>query len=428
MVSTRSADVAFPLIGKPIDRLSSLKLPTNLEVMQRFLYHFKCDKLSKQKSINRTCDEVVLLWQKVAEGSTPGYTCYLSVNSIKTRINTLWEEYRTTQAWGKRSSEEQSKASKNFKEKLESLFDIARPDIEFRLCEDDWKLVQDQRMERKSTFGNRDTKLLACLERKKIREENHKRRQDQAKEEQEMLTMVFGGKESDGSVEEQTGEDFCEPLSKQRNNPDRILLHVPRNIASTSQVVMTADRHKISSNALNDIIASIIRESQGCVEDFVLSQISTLRGRKKLRSLKFESVKEHFLAGLDNHYFTIHWDEKLLKCGKAYTHKEHLAVLASSTNGKLVKLLGITDLDSGTGLNQAKAVKNMLEEWIIEQRCVAMCFDSTASNTGKFAGACILLEALIGHPLLWTSCRHHMLEFILGDVLKVIFGPSSSTK
>jgi len=115
---------------------------------------------------------------------------------------------------------------------------------------------------------------------------------------------------------------------------------------------MTADRHKISSNALNDIIASIIRESQGCV-DFVLSQMSTLRGRKKLRSLKFESVKENFLA----HYFTIHWDEKLLKFGKAYTHKEHVAVLASSTNGKLVKLLGITDLDSGIGLNQAKAVK-----------------------------------------------------------------------
>ena len=152
-------------------------------------------------------------------------------------------------------------------------------------------------MERKSTFGNGDTKLLARLERKKIRRENHKRRQDQAKEEKEMLTMVLRGKESDGSVEEQTGEDFCEPPSKQPKNPDRILLHVPRNIASTSQVVMTADRHKISSNALNDIIASILRESQGCVKDFVLSQMSTLRGRKKLRSLKFASVKENFWPG-----------------------------------------------------------------------------------------------------------------------------------
>ena len=97
-------------------------------------------------------------------------------------------------------------------------------------------------MERKPTFGNRDTKLLARVERKKIREENHKRWQDQATEEKEMLTVVLGGKESDGSVKEQTGEDFCEP-PKQRKN--------------------------------SDLIASIIRESQGCVEDFVLSQMST---------------------------------------------------------------------------------------------------------------------------------------------------------
>ena len=37
-----------------------------------------------------------------------------------------------------------------------------------------------------------------------------------------MLTMVLGGKESNGSVEEQAGEDFCEPSSKQRkeSGPD----------------------------------------------------------------------------------------------------------------------------------------------------------------------------------------------------------------
>ena len=115
-----------------------------------------------------------------------------------------------------------------------------------------------------------------------------------------------------------------------------------------------------------------------------------------------------------------------MKCGKAYTHKEHLAVLASATNEKLVKLLSTTDLDSETGLYQTKAIKNMLEELSIEQRCVAMCFDTTASNTRKFAGACIQWQALIGHPLLWISCRHHPQKVTLGDVFKVIFGPGSS--
>ena len=120
-----------------------------------------------------------------------------------------------------------------------------------------------------------------------------------------------------GSVEEQTGEDFCEPPSKQRKNSDRILLHVPRNIASTSQVVMTADRHKISSNALNDIIASIIRESQGCIEDFVLSQMSTLRGRKKLRFLKFESVKGKLFGRVGWSLLHNSLDEKVIEMRKS---------------------------------------------------------------------------------------------------------------
>ena len=64
--------------------------------------------------------------------------------------------------------------------------------------------------------------------------------------------------------------------------------------------------------------------------------MSTLRGRKKLLSKKFEPVKENFLVAIDDHYLTMHWDEKLLKSGKAYNHKEHLVVLASATNENLV--------------------------------------------------------------------------------------------
>ena len=83
---------------------------------------------------------------------------------------------------------------------------------------------------------------------------------------------------------------------------------------------MAADQHKISSNAFNDIVASIIRESQGHVKDFVLSKTSTWRERRKLYSKKFNTIKEKFLINVDNHYFTIHWDEKLRKSGREYTH------------------------------------------------------------------------------------------------------------
>ena len=70
---------------------------------------------------------------------------------------------------------------------------------------------------------------------------------------------------------------------------------------------MATDRHKISSNALNDITSSIIRESQGRIEDFVLSETSTLKGRQKLCCKKVDNVKEKFLVDVNNHYSTIHW-------------------------------------------------------------------------------------------------------------------------
>ena len=88
----------------------------------------------------------------------------------------------------------------------------------------------------------------------------------------------------------------------------------------------------------------------------------------------------------------------------------------------------MTRLESGTGLNQTNAIKNMLDECDIQELCLGMCFDTTASNTGKFSGTCILLEAILGYPLLWTACRHHVLEIILSNVAKLVFGPSVGPK
>ena len=53
---------------------------------------------------------------------------------------------------------------------------------------------------------------------------------------------------------------------------------------------------------------------------------------------------------------------------------------------------------------------------------VGMCFDTTASNTGRFSGACVLLESLFQRPLLWMACRHHMFEVLLAEVFKECIG------
>ena len=137
----------------------------------------------------------------------------------------------------------------------------------------------------------------------------------------------------------------------------------------------------------------------------------------------FEKAKEDFKKAMQPEFVSIHWDEKLLLERGDFSPKEHIAVLSSRLCG--TKLLGST-LERGTGRDQAEAIKHILNAWNLEEQSVAMCFDTTASNTGKFNGACILLEALLDHPLLWTACRHHVHGVILALVFKCFFYNSSS--
>ena len=50
----------------------------------------------------------------------------------------------------------------------------------------------------------------------------------------------------------------------------------------------------------------------------------------------------------------------------------------------------------------------MLDDWEITEKCVAMWFDTTASNTTKLSGACILLDALLVRSLLWIACQRSL--------------------
>ena len=55
-----------------------------------------------------------------------------------------------------------------------------------------------------------------------------------------------------------------------------------------------------------------------------------------------------------------------------------------------------------------------------------MSFDTTASNAGHRAGACVLLEKKLGKSLLHLACRHHILEVVLRSAFEAAFGKSSS--
>jgi len=72
------------------------------------------------------------------------------------------------------------------------------------------------------------------------------------------------------------------------------------------------------------------------------------------------------------------------------------------------QLLAVPTVSAITGEVQAAAVVNALKQWGIEARVAAMCFDTTASNTGHRQGAWVLIEQLLSKDLLYLACRHHL--------------------
>ena len=164
----------------------------------------------------------------------------------------------------------------------------------------------------------------------------------------EIVTGPLEGISSSSETDSTESELQLQPIIATTSQQDFVGLNVPKRIAAASQVVAAADRHRISSNALNDILAAFIRESDGDVNDFILSKASTLRGRKEVRELEFNKIKQNFKSTIIGEFFTIHWDEKLLKQYGDMKQTPHIAVLSS--NGSDSKLLGTTSLDRGTGL------------------------------------------------------------------------------
>lgn len=87
--------------------------------------------------------------------------------------------------------------------------------------------------------------------------------------------------------------------------------------------------------------------------------------------------------------------------------------------------MGVPSLENSTGISQAEAVSDSLQEWGIGDKIVGMCFDTTASNTGRMKGACTLIEKQLGKNLLYLACRHHILEVVLRSVFEHKMGSTT---
>lgn len=120
----------------------------------------------------------------------------------------------------------------------------------------------------------------------------------------------------------------------------------------------------------------------------------------------------------------VHWDGKILPDLTGRSKVDRIAVLVSYDG--TAKFLGAPKIQSGSGKNIADAVYNVLVEWDICEKVVAMCFDTTSSNTGLQNGACSHLNDLLGRKQINLGCRHHIYEIVLKNVFEKKHGKSSA--
>ncbi|KAG7168401.1 hypothetical protein Hamer_G002435, partial [Homarus americanus] len=153
------------------------------------------------------------------------------------------------------------------------------------------------------------------------------------------------------------------------------------------------------------------------------------RASNRYRRDHTASVKQTVISSGAKTGIVVHWDGKLLPSLIGEESVERLSILISgkdvSSSVGNVQLFGVPHLSSGTGVAQANAVVDTLKDWNVDDQVVAMCFDTTAANTGHVRGACTLIEERLGRNLLYLPCRHHILEVVLRDVFKAVHGSSN---
>ena len=115
---------------------------------------------------------------------------------------------------------------------------------------------------------------------------------------------------------------------------------------------------------------------------------STIHHKRSQHSSEITSSIHADFSFVDKQQLVVHWAGKILADS---TNKEdwkskvdRLAVVV--TGKELEKMLGIVKLPSGTATAQASAAHQLLELWSVTSDLVAMCFDTTSTNTGTAKG------------------------------------------
>jgi hypothetical protein len=182
------------------------------------------------------------------------------------------------------------------------------------------------------------------------------------------------------------------------------------------------DRCKISDrNGLYIIIAAAEAFGRD-TENLIINRTSFQRLRNKFREERHTEIQHKFRMN-DCKELVLHWDGKLLPALTGVEKVDRMAIIVTFQGKE--QLLGVPEIPTSSGEQQAMAVYQVVEKWGITDKIQALCCDTTASNTGRINGACINLEKMFNRDLLYFPCRHHIFELVLRSCFDTLMGTTS---
>lgn len=146
----------------------------------------------------------------------------------------------------------------------------------------------------------------------------------------------------------------------------------------TPDLCAALDRANISSRNAVFIIASLLISIGLNIADHNLSHRTVHRCRIKFRKCIATELKNEF--NIDDRY-VLHWDGKILQDLIDGQSVERLPILLSVSG--VEQLLGVPKMTRGDAQSQTSAIISTLNQWHVDSRIKAICFDTTAVNTGK---------------------------------------------
>ena len=441
----------------PLDCFNPAMLPTNGEVLRRCFF---LQDETKSRSIKSIAEQVFHEMEDIYKRAFAIERSTKQGKNCIEQICKLHEDYRNSTRNYNPTKKQQQPKVQLFLENLHKMCDIAPKDAVSQINKDrlrsekkkaeDIAFLNDQRNDRTEKLAKEDSAYTKKSDAKASRDSAEFLRNSAASSsKQKPMSLAAKAEEPilprlrvkptkvDEEIEEEDSEiEETKFRFKLRSDPDpdpdfqqSPFLRELRNskqkkeeasIAKDPLTLQALDRTKTSSRDAFRILAPASAAMGLDVSKAAISRSTIERERKKLRSTIDAEAKAAFLPPENA---IVHFDGKHLM-DMAGEFGDRLAIVLSGNTPDCIqgKLLSAEKIADGTGRSQAEEVISALNKWGAQDNVCGMCFDTTSSNTGWIKGACVLIEEMLGRPLLWLPCRHHICELLLKAAWEAVFG------